>query len=122
MMTPTAWDQVAESAQWAHAHAEVLRDAHWVGGDPLKLEPYGYAAWNPREATLMLRNPDDQPRTIELEAGTVFDLPAGNAHPVSLRAAYRDQRMASLSLIPGQKTTVTLQPFEVLVFDTAKAR
>ncbi len=122
MMTPTAWDQVAESAQWAHAHAEVLRDAHWVGGDPLKLEPYGYAAWNPREVTLMLRNPDDQPRTIELEAGTVFDLPAGNAHPVSLRAAYRDQRMASLSLIPGQKTTVTLQPFEVLVFDTAKAR
>ena len=46
MMTSDAWDRVAEAAKWAHAHAEILVDSHWVGGDPLKLEPYGYAAWS----------------------------------------------------------------------------
>jgi len=125
MMTTEAWDQVAASAKWAHAHADVLRDAHWVGGDPLKLEPYGYAAWNPRQATLMLRNPDDQPRTIALDADEVFDLPRATrtATPAfELRSPYADQRLRALQLTAGAKVTVTLQPFEVLVFDTDSAR
>lgn len=125
MMTAAAWDHVAAAAKWAHAHADVLRDAHWVGGDPLKLEPYGYAAWNPRQATLMLRNPDDQPRTIELDADEVFDLPRATrtATPAfDLRSPYADQSLRELKLAAGTKVTVTLQPFEVLVFDTDSAR
>ena len=125
MMTPAAWDHVAASAKWAHAHADVLRDAHWVGGDPLKLEPYGYAAWNPRAATLMLRNPDDQPRTIELDADVVFELPnqTRTATPAfDLRSPYADQRLRTLRLVAGSKVTVTLEPFEVLVFDTGAGK
>lgn len=125
MMTAEAWDQVAAAAKWAHAHADVLRDAHWVGGDPLKLEPYGYAAWNPRQATLMLRNPADQPRTIELDADEVFDLPRATrtaAPAFDLRSPYADQRVRALKLAAGAKTPVTLEPFEVLVFDTDPAR
>lgn len=125
MMTATAWDHVAAAAKWAHAHADVLRDAHWVGGDPLKLEPYGYAAWNPRQATLMVRNPDDQPRTIELDADEVFDLPQSprTATPAfDLRSPYADQRVRTLKLAAGTKVTVTLEPFEVLVFDTDSER
>jgi hypothetical protein len=125
MMTATAWDHVAAAAKWAHAHADVLRDAHWVGGDPLKLEPYGYAAWNPRQATLMVRNPDDQPRTIELDADEVFDLPRATRTTTpafDLRSPYADQRVRTLKLAAGTKVTVTLEPFEVLVFDTDSAR
>ena len=125
MMTATAWDHVAAAAKWAHAHADVLRDAHWVGGDPLKLEPYGYAAWNPRQATLMLRNPDDQPRTIELDADEVFDLPRATRTATSafdLRSPYADQRLRELKLAAGTKVSVTLQPLEVLVFDTDSGR
>lgn len=125
MMTTDAWDQVATAAKWAHAHADVLRDAHWVGGDPLKLEPYGYAACDLRgAATLMLRNPADQPRTIELHADTTLELPATRtATPVfDLRSPYPDQRLRSLRLTGGAKVTVELRPFEVLVFDTDSAR
>ena len=118
MMTDTAWDQLAEAAKWAHAHAEVLRDAHWVGGNPSKLEPYGYAAWNSREATLMVRNPDDQSRTLELESTEVFDLPAKHTGSVTLKSPYADQRVKTLTIPAGQKITVTLEPFEVLVFST----
>lgn len=117
MMTPAGWEAVAESAKWAHARADVLRDAHWVGGDPLKLEPYGYAAWSPRRATLMVRNPDDQPREIELEACAVFDLPVGAEGVFELKAPYADQRVKTLELARGRPVKVTLEPFEVLVFD-----
>lgn len=117
MMTSDAWDRVAEAAKWGHANADVLRDAHWVGGDPLKLEPYGYAAWSPRKGTLMLRNPDDKPQTITLDAGTVFELPAGGAEHYALTTPYADQRVKTLALTGGTPQPVTLDPFEVLVFD-----
>jgi hypothetical protein len=122
MMTPEAWDRVAEAAKWGHANADVLRDAHWVGGDPLKLEAYGYAAWSPRKGTLMLRNPDDRPQTIALDSATVFELPAGAATSYGLRAPYADQRVQLLELNAGTPRQVTLDPFEVLVFDAEPRR
>ena len=117
LMTPAAWDSIAEAAQWAHANTDVLLDAHWVGGDPLKLEAYGYAAWNRRQGTLMLRNPGDRPQNIALDAATVFELPAGAARQYVLRSPYRDQRLQKLVLKAGQAQVVSLEPFEVLVFD-----
>ena len=88
-LTPAAWDRVAEAAKWAHANADVLVDAHWVGGDPLKLEPYGYAAWNRRKGTLMVRNPDDRPQSISLEPSAVFDLPPGAPKQYRLVSPYQ---------------------------------
>ena len=117
MMTSEAWDQVAEAAKWAHANADVLVDAHWVGGNPLKLEPYGYAAWSPRKGTLMLRNPDDRAQSITLDAQTVFELPARAAKKYALSSPYADQRVQELTLTAGRPVTVELAPFEVLVFD-----
>ncbi len=122
LMTPEAWDRVAESAKWAKANADVLVDAHWVGGDPLKLEPYGYAAWAPRKGTLTLRNPDDQPREITLDAATAFELPAAAAKKYALSSPYKDQRVQSLTIEAGKPVTVRLEPFEVLVFDATPAR
>ena len=121
LMTPEAWDDVANAAKWAQTNADVLVDSHWVGGDPLKLQVYGYAAWSPRKATLMLRNPDDQPQTIRLNTETVFELPRGAATKYTLKSPYPDQRLQTLSLAAGLPESVTLQPFEVLVFDAQPA-
>lgn len=117
MMTPQAWDDLADAARWAHTNADVLVDSHWVGGDPLKLEPYGYAAWNPRRGTLMLRNPDDKPSSTTIEAGAIFELPPKAPQLYTLRSPYQDQRLQSLELVAGRPTQILLEPFEVLVFD-----
>jgi hypothetical protein len=121
MMTSEAWDDVADAARWAHANADVLVDSHWVGGDPLKLEIYGYAAWSPRKGTLMVRNPGNRVQTVALDAATIFELPNGAATAYDLTSPYPDQRVQSLKLAAGQAQSLTLQPFEVLVFD-AKPR
>jgi hypothetical protein len=117
MMTPEAWDVLAEAARWAQANTDVLVDSHWVGGDPLKLEPYGYAAWAPRKGTLMIRNPDDQQRSIMLDANALFELPLEMSKHFTLQSPYKDQRVQSLELEAGQPQSVTLEPFEVLVLD-----
>ena len=74
----------------------------------------------PGMATLTLRNPDDKPRTITLDAQSVFELPDGAPRELSLKAGYPDQRLKSLDLDAGKTVTVELQPFEVLVFNSGK--
>jgi hypothetical protein len=45
LLTKANWDTLAESARWSRAHSETLKDTHWIGGDPDKLQVYGWAAW-----------------------------------------------------------------------------
>ncbi|MBQ1177513.1 MAG: hypothetical protein IIX50_00485, partial [Bacteroidaceae bacterium] len=43
------WADLAECIAWQKRNADVLPDAHWVGGNPWtgsKAEVYGWAAWN----------------------------------------------------------------------------
>lgn len=117
MMDKKAWDDVAAGARWARRFQDVLADVHWVGGNPNQLEPYGYAAWSPRGCTLALRNPDDRPRTIDLDASTVFEPVKGVPAVFPMKASYPDQRVKTLNLEQGKPVSLELQPFEVLVFD-----
>ena len=121
LMDAKAWDDLADSVRWSRRHTALLTDSHWVQGDPLKGEPYAYAAWRRDEGVLCLRNPDDQPRTITLDIGATFELPAGAARRYRLTSPYPDQRLQSLDAQAGAPLAVELRPFEVLVFD-AKGR
>lgn len=117
LMQEAWWDQLAEAVRWAHANADVLPDAHWVGGDPGKLEIYGCASWSPRKGTLMLRNPADKPAAVVLDIGRVFELPPAAAQEYNLTAPYGDQRIQRQRATAGRPLTLELEPFEVLVFD-----
>jgi hypothetical protein len=119
MMDAAAWDAVAAAANWAKKNADVLVDTHWIGGDPNELQPYGFASWSPRKAVLTLRNPDDRPREIVLDAAVVFELPEGAPSKFALRAPYEDQRLQTLVLEAGKNAAIKLEPFEVLVFDAS---
>ena len=61
------------------ANADVLVDTHWIGGDPGKLEVYGFASWMPRKGIVMLRNPDDRPQEFRLDVHSAFHPPGAFA-------------------------------------------
>ena len=45
----SVWKDLAECIKWQQEQADVLPDAHWVGGNPWdgkKANVYGWAAWN----------------------------------------------------------------------------
>ena len=48
-LTADDWKVLAKAAKWSRANSQVLVDTHWIGGDPWKFEPYGFASWSPRE-------------------------------------------------------------------------
>ena len=87
LLSEKDWDLLAEAARWSRANADVLVDTHWVGGDPVKLEVYGWASWSPRKGILVLRNPSDRAQEFTLDVGQAFELPAGAARVPSAPAS-----------------------------------
>lgn len=117
-MTARNWDDLAETAKWAHANADVLVDTHWVGGDPGKNEPYGWASWSRRKGILALRNPGTEPASITVDVGLAFELPEGEPKAYALKSPWRaNAEKPVIRAQAGEPWTFQLAPFEVLVFD-----
>ncbi|MBN2579648.1 MAG: hypothetical protein JXB10_11715 [Pirellulales bacterium] len=117
-MTPEAWHVLAEAAKWSRASADVLADTHWIGGDPAKLEVYGYASWSPRKGIVTLRNPSDRPQEFSLDVGAAFELPPGAPQHYALKSPWsEDAAKPGLSATAGRPLPITLAPWQVLVFD-----
>lgn len=119
LLTPAAWDILAEGVKWNRAHRDVLRDAHWVGGNPVK-EVYGYAAWHPQHGgTIVLRNPTSQEQTCLIKLADAFELPAGAKTQYELRSPWKaDAHRAPLTADANSPVKLTLQPFEVITLET----
>lgn len=117
LLTAENWDTLAAAAKWARENADVLKDSHWLGGDPARLEPYGWAAWGPRLGLVTLRNPSDRAARFTLEAGAAFELPAGAPHRFAVREAYTGTAVAPALWEAGRPVAIELQPFEVLVLE-----
>ena len=119
LLTSQNWDTLAEAARWARAHAPVLVDSHWIGGDPAQLEPYGHAAWMDGKAVLCLRNPKDAAQRIEVDPREAFELPEGAPTRYQMRSPWRaDGDRPAVELEAGRPHTFTLAPFEVLTLNT----
>lgn len=119
LMTEQNWDDLAESAKWARERADILQDTHFIGDDPGRLRAYGWAAWRDDRAVVVLRNPSDNEVTFPLVIDRALELPADAPRRWELSSPYVDQRVGSLSAEAGIATEITLEPFEVLVFDGA---
>ncbi len=117
-LTAEDWRVLAEAANWSRANADVLVDTHWIGGDPGKLEVYGYASWTPRKGIVMLRNPDDQPHGFALDAGVVFELPPRAPTKFKVASAWiEDATKSARVLKAGEPLPFELKPYEVLVLE-----
>jgi len=120
LLTPADWDTLAEAANWSRRNAAILVDTHWIGGDPGKLEVYGWAAWTPEKGIITLRNPSDKPQSFSLDVANAFELPADAARSyVGRSPGKRDEQSPALPLVAGKVHTFQLQPFEVLTIEAS---
>jgi hypothetical protein len=117
-MEPRGWDVLAETARWYHSNADVLVDTHWVGGDPGNGEVYGWASWSKRKGVLVLRNPDDKAKSIAIDIGKVFELPAGAAEKYVMKSPWKKDAGREVITLSARKEYVfELGAFEVMVFE-----
>lgn len=118
LLSKDNWDTLAEAAKWSRENAEVLRDTHWVGGDPAKLEVYGWASWSPKKAILVLRNPSDKAQQFSVDVGQAFEIPARAAPRFQAKSPWqKDASTPPIELTAGSPHVFALAPFEVLTLD-----
>lgn len=118
LLTAADWDVLAEAARWSRANGDVLRDTHWLGGDPGRLEVYGWAAWAPRKAIITLRNPSDRPQSFALDIGGALELPPGAARTYAAHSPWKaDAAQPTTALTAGRPVMLALKPFEVLTLE-----
>ena len=118
LLTKEDWDALAESARWSRRNAAVLRDTHWIGGDPGKLEVYGWASWSPEKGIVVLRNPADHEQEFVLDVAKAFELPEGAARSYRAHSPWAaDKVQAPIRLTAGEARRFVLKPFEVVTLD-----
>ena len=118
LLSSNDWDILARTAKWSQANQAILRDSHWIGGDPGKLEPYGWASWSPAKSIVVLRNPSDKPQTFTLELAKALELPPHSASSYRVTHLYGPSSTPS-SLQASSPQQLALKPFEVCVMELA---
>lgn len=114
LLTKENWDALAEAAKWSRENAAVLRDTHWIGGDPANLEVYGWASWSPSKAILVLRNPSDKAQKFSIDIGRALEIPAGTSTHFRTQSPWAKNASAKpLNLNAGTPTVFSLAAFEV---------
>ena len=118
MMTPAAWDVVAEAIQWVQRNADVLVDSHGIGGNPAKDEVYGFASWQPRMGVLVLRNPSERSAQFAVDVQELFELPPGAPRRYVLRTPWKQSSPPpQYQLEAGKPFSFSLAPKESLVLE-----
>jgi len=122
LLSERNWDDLAEAAKWWRENQEVLKDTHWVGGDPAWLEVYGWGAWIPQKAILVLRNPSDHEQIISLRLKDALELPPDAAKVYSARSPWKEDAGRPAIVLRAQEAhEFHLAPFQVLTLDILPA-
>ncbi len=119
------WADLAECIAWQKRNADVLPDAHWVGGNPWNgsvTSVYGWAAWNGVKSTLALRNGGNSAKTYTFTLREALNIPANVNGSIVMRASFGEQD-ALQGFTEGEpididaKLTVKLPASTVFCFD-----
>ena len=119
------WEDLAECMAWQKKNADVLPDAHWVGGNPWNgssAEVYGWASWNGAKATLALRNGSNSQQTYTFTLRQALEIPANINGAIILNKSFNVQDALSgltegVAIDIDQQLTVTLPGSSVYAFD-----
>jgi hypothetical protein len=122
LLTDADWDALAEAANWSRRNAATLADTHWIGGDPAKLQVYGWASWSRQKGIITLRNPSEHTQRFSIDVGKAFELPAGMPRKFAAHSPWKaDEGAPSIPLSAGETDVFELQPFEVLTLEALPA-
>ena len=118
LLSSDDWDVLAEAAKWSRDNAQTLKDSHWIGGDPVRLEVYGWASWSREKAILTVRNPSDQPQDFSATLSSLMELPADSNPTYTARSPWKSDSAQQAFRIPAQQEHMFhLQPFQVLTLE-----
>lgn len=108
----------SEAVAWRDTCEALLGDGHFFGGDPVKKEVYGYAAWSPSKGVVMLYNPSDEEKTVDFSLVDALELWPAEVVTWQLKSPWKeDADKPAIVILPWQRVPITLTSGEVRIFD-----
>lgn len=95
------WKDLAECIKWQQEQADVLPDAHWVGGNPWdgkKANVYGWAAWNGKKSVLTLRNPSASAQRFTTTLREALEIPSYVRGKITLTHAFSQAELQGMPI------------------------
>ena len=95
------WKDLAEGIKWQQEQADVLPDAHWVGGNPWdgkKANVYGWAAWNGKKSVLTLRNPSASAQSFTTTLREALEIPSYVRGKITLTHAFSQAELQGMPI------------------------
>lgn len=95
------WKDLAECIKWQQEQADVLPDAHWVGGNPWdgkKANVYGWAAWNGKKSVLTLRNPSASAQSFTTTLREALEIPSYVRGKITLSHAFSQAELQGMPI------------------------
>ena len=95
------WKDLAECIKWQQEQADVLPDAHWVGGNPWdgkKANVYGWGAWNGKKSVLTLRNPSASAQSFTTTLREALEIPSYVRGKITLTHAFSQAELQGMPI------------------------
>ncbi len=118
LLSSNDWDVLAETAKWSRDNSQTLKDSHWIGGDPARLEVYGWASWSKEKAIVTLRNPSDHPQNFTANLSGLLELPPHSPRTYSTRSPWKsDNSKLPVNIRTQEPHKFHLKPFQVMTLE-----
>ncbi len=120
MMSDAKWRSLSNAMNFQKDNYHILSKAHFIGGDPLENNIYGYIGWTDDEGYVALRNPSDEKTDLTLTfnklMGAPEDLADAKCEIVYSKTLGADDKLYSYN----DKMDLTLNPFEIVILKFIK--
>jgi hypothetical protein len=118
LLSGSDWDMLATAAKWSRDRGAILKDTHWIGGDPGQLQVYGWAAWAPAGWIITLRNPSDHAQDFQLNLNSALELPAGAPSSFQVEQPFARDPQPVAHWPADRPISLHLKALEVRIFET----
>lgn len=121
MMNEEKWKSLAKVLEWSKENYHIIKNSHFLGGDPAKNNVYMYSAWTQDgEGIVALRNPSDSPAEITVTLNKLMGVPE-TLNEVNRYNVYDESSINSEKLYSyNQKMEISLLPFEFKLYQFGK--
>ncbi len=120
MMNGAKWQSLADAISFQKANFEILKNATFLGGNPVENNIYGFVSWSNDEGIIAMRNPTSEETALTLTINKLMGTPE-NLADVTAEMIISDRKNNHFSSMGKEysyndKINITLKPFEMLIF------
>ncbi|MFR5876053.1 MAG: hypothetical protein ACLUFN_06145 [Eubacterium sp.] len=121
MMNEQKWASLARVMNFQKDNYHILKNAVFIGGDPVDNNIYGYISWNDDgEGIIALRNPTKEKTSLTLNLNKLMGVPE-SLTDVKRYNIYNNSMPETDELFSyGSKIDLTMHQFEIMIFKFTK--